>query len=69
MSAELIAAARAVLALCDDPDADIYVDAPAAIERLRAAVNAIDPPDPTPWCSYGHMREQDCDCGPLADND
>jgi hypothetical protein len=25
--------------------------------------------DPTPWCSYGHMRKSDCDCGELARND
>jgi hypothetical protein len=24
--------------------------------------------DPTPWCSYGHRTEADCDCGPIADN-
>ena len=25
--------------------------------------------DPSPWCSYGHRTEADCDCGPIADND
>lgn len=25
--------------------------------------------DPTPWCSYGHRTEADCDCGPIADNE
>lgn len=25
--------------------------------------------DPTPWCSYGHMRKADCDCGPIAENE
>jgi len=25
--------------------------------------------DPTPWCSgCGAMREADCNCGPIADN-
>jgi len=25
--------------------------------------------DPTPWCPYGHRTKEQCDCGPLADND
>lgn len=26
--------------------------------------------DPTPWCNAcGAMRQQDCDCGPIADNE
>lgn len=25
--------------------------------------------DPSPWCSYGHKTEKECDCGPIAEND
>lgn len=25
--------------------------------------------DPTPWCSYGHKTQKECDCGPIAEND
>jgi heme/copper-type cytochrome/quinol oxidase subunit 2 len=26
--------------------------------------------DPTPWChGCGAMKQRDCDCGPIADND
>lgn len=25
--------------------------------------------DPTPWCSYGHRTQAECDCGPIAENE
>lgn len=25
--------------------------------------------DPAPYCSYGHRTKEQCDCGPIADND
>lgn len=28
-----------------------------------------EPEDPTPYCSYGHRTQAQCDCGPIADNE
>jgi hypothetical protein len=34
------------------------------------SVKSLDDYDPTPWCSWcGAKRRQDCDCGPMAEND
>jgi len=37
----------------------------ALLEEVHEYV--ADNYDPTPYCSYGHMRAADCDCG--ADNE
>jgi hypothetical protein len=43
----------------------------AEIDRLLRLAGTPDCADydPTPWCSYGHKTEADCDCGPIADNE
>ena len=45
----------------------LVIDIRLALTEARAL---LDEYDPTPWCSScGAMREIDCHCGPLADND
>ena len=45
---------------------DLAADIQLAIANGRAL---LEPPDPAPYCQYcGARREQDCHCGPIAEN-
>lgn len=46
-------------------------DVQEMFDEYKAAHPALDPDyDPTPWCSGCHaMRESQCHCGPIAEND
>jgi hypothetical protein len=47
---------------------DVWSNLPSA---MRARIKeTVDNYDPTPWCHQcGAMRQVDCHCGPIADND
>ena len=48
---------------------DRYNDNPNRQADFKYWVVADPDYDGSPWCSYGHRTEADCDCGPIADND
>ena len=77
------AAADVALADIGKPDADVrarlavlYLQGAmygsnAAMDEARRIVEPLfEEPDPTPYChACGAMKEHDCDCGPLAENE
>jgi hypothetical protein len=50
----------------DNPGIPVQQLAQAIQEAIE---NFIENYDPTPYCSYGHMTKESCDCGPIAENE
>jgi hypothetical protein len=71
MSAALLARVADVMRRCDDDyclSHRVKHTTDDEWDELLAEVE--DAYDPTPWCSgCGAMSQEDCHCGPLADND